>query len=118
MIQYLESRHLHLTSYSPLGSGSEGPNGVGLPQDPVLLEIAAEVGKTTAQVAIRYLLQLSPIVDVIPKSVTPKYIKQNKEVFDFELTPEQVARIRKLNVGWRHGPGIDICGYDCLALGF
>jgi diketogulonate reductase-like aldo/keto reductase len=118
MIQYLESRKLHLTAYSPLGStGGTGPNGISLIQEPIILEVAKELGKTPAQVAIRYLLQSSPVVDVIPKSVTPKYIKQNKEVFDFQLTPEQVAKIRKLNVGWRHGPGIDICGYDCLAIG-
>jgi diketogulonate reductase-like aldo/keto reductase len=93
LIQYLEPRGIKLTAWSSFANAKTGPFGVPLLQDPVLLAIAAEVGKTPGQVALQYLLQLSPIVNVIPKSVTPSRIKENFEAANFTLNADQIARL-------------------------
>jgi diketogulonate reductase-like aldo/keto reductase len=116
MIQYLAPRGIKLTSWSSFANGKVGPFGVPLLQDPVLAEVAKETGKTPGQVALRYLLQLNPIVNIIPKSVTPARIKENSSL-DFTLSAEQVAKIKKLNVGFRINMGIEEFGYDILSLG-
>lgn len=77
-------------SYSPLG-GPYFP----LLNDETLRAVAQEVGKTPAQVAIRWQLQLGHVT--IPKSVTPERIVENFSVFDFELTPEQQQRVSDIN---------------------
>jgi diketogulonate reductase-like aldo/keto reductase len=117
LIQYCEARGIHVTSWGPLARAGEGPGGVKLFEDPVLAEIAKEIGKTPGQVALRYLIQLSPIVDVIPKSVDPAHIAENFGALSFELRPDQVQRIRSLNTGWRRFLGPSFAGYDILALG-
>jgi 2,5-diketo-D-gluconate reductase A len=71
-------------------------------QDPVIGAIAAEHGKTPAQVMLRWHLQEGR--QVIPKSVTPSRIAENLDVFDFELTGEQLAAIDALDTGVRGGP--------------
>jgi aldehyde reductase len=82
---YLEWRGgITLTAYTPFGKST--PFGVKQLEDPVLTEVADAVGKTPAQVTLRFLLALSPIVRVIPKSVTLERINENAEL-DFELTP-------------------------------
>lgn len=73
--------------------------------DPILAEIAAEIGKTTSQVVLRWHLQLGNVA--IPKTVTPGRIKENLELFDFTLTPEQMATISALDEGVRTGPDPD-----------
>ena len=73
--------------------------------DPTLLEIAREHGKSAAQVMLRWHLQKG--WSAIPKSVKPARIAENFAVFDFELTPEQVAAIDALDAGVRGGPDPD-----------
>jgi diketogulonate reductase-like aldo/keto reductase len=117
MIRYLEPRGIKFTAWSQFGSGKIGPAGVPFLQDPVLLEVAAEVGRAPAQVALKYLLQLSPIVNVIPKSLTPERIKENIGVDGFELNAEQIAKLRKLNVNFRITSGLAFVGYDIASQG-
>lgn len=64
-----------------------------------LEEIAKNHNKTTAQVMIRW--QIDRGVIVIPKSVTDKRIKSNAEVFDFNLSKEEMEKIKQLNKNWR-----------------
>jgi diketogulonate reductase-like aldo/keto reductase len=71
-------------------------------QDPVVGAIASEVGRTPAQVMLRWHIQEGR--QVIPKSVTPSRIAENLEVFDFDLTAEQLAAINGLDTGVRGGP--------------
>ncbi|RKQ92994.1 diketogulonate reductase-like aldo/keto reductase [Solirubrobacter pauli] len=71
-------------------------------QDPVITKIAAAHGKTPAQVMLRWGLQHGR--SVIPKSTKPARIAENLDVFDFELTPEQLAAIDGLETGKRGGP--------------
>lgn len=79
--------------------------------DPALVEIAGRVGKSTAQVVLRWHLQRGTIV--FPKSTTPARIKENFEVFDFELAPGDVETIDALDQGeaGRHGPNPDVFAY-------
>jgi 2,5-diketo-D-gluconate reductase A len=74
--------------WSPLGQGGA------LLKEPVLARVAEANGKTPAQVVLRWHLQLGDVV--IPKSVTPSRIKENFEVFDFELTGPEMDEITTL----------------------
>jgi diketogulonate reductase-like aldo/keto reductase len=70
--------------------------------DPTLLDIARQYGKSPAQVMLRWHLQEGR--SAIPKSVRPARIAENFDVFDFELTREQVDAIDALDTGVRGGP--------------
>lgn len=96
---YCRSKGIAVESYSPLArmAGMDHP---------VLVAVAAECGKTPAQVAIRWHLQHGRVV--IPKSQHPDRIRANADVFDFALTDGQMRRIDALNedrfvIGWRPG---------------
>ena len=82
-------------AWSPLGSGQ-------LVNDPTLTAIGAQYGVTAAQVMVRWHLQLGNVV--LPKSVTPERIRENIDVFGFELSPTDMASIEGLNSGRRIGP--------------
>jgi diketogulonate reductase-like aldo/keto reductase len=73
--------------------------------DPTLLEIARRYGKSAAQVMLRWHLQEGR--SAIPKSVKPARIAENFDVFDFELTRDEVAAIDALETGQRGGPEPD-----------
>ncbi|MEV6159086.1 aldo/keto reductase [Nonomuraea sp. NPDC052129] len=73
--------------------------------DPVLGEIADAHGKTPAQVMLRWHLQQGR--SAIPKSVNPARIAENFDVFDFELSAEEIARVDALDTGVRSGPDPD-----------
>ncbi|MCL3777646.1 MULTISPECIES: aldo/keto reductase [unclassified Actinomyces] len=84
---------LVVEAWSPLGSGA-------VLGDPALTAVAAEVGRTPAQVALRWLLQQDVVV--LPKSVTPERIVANTELFDFELSDEQMAAVAAIDDGAEH----------------
>jgi 2,5-diketo-D-gluconate reductase A len=73
--------------------------------DPVLTELAEKHGRTPAQVVLRWHIQLGTIV--FPKSSSPERIKQNIDVFGFELDDEDMTAIGKLDAGRRTGPDPD-----------
>ncbi|MGO1770172.1 MAG: aldo/keto reductase [Microbacterium sp.] len=74
--------------------------------DPTLQEIASRVGRTTAQVALRWHVQRGDIV--FPKSVTRSRVEENFALFDFELTEADVEAISALNRDHRTGPDPDV----------
>ena len=82
-------------AYGPLGVGN-------LLDNPTVAAIAAAHGKTPAQVLIRWNLQLGNVV--IPRSSSPERIKANLDVFDFELTDDQMATLNGLDDGTRFRP--------------
>ncbi|OBF34265.1 2,5-didehydrogluconate reductase A [Mycobacterium sp. ACS1612] len=80
-----------------------GPLGVGkLLDNPTIAGVAEAHGKTPAQVLIRWSIQLGNVV--IPRSSNPERIKSNLDVFDFELTEEQMATLNGLDDGTRFRP--------------
>jgi 2,5-diketo-D-gluconate reductase A len=82
-------------AWSPIAQGA-------VLDDETLETIAAHHQRTTAQVVLRWHLQLGNVV--IPKSVTPERVRENFEVFDFELTEDDMAAIARLDRGQRTGP--------------
>jgi 2,5-diketo-D-gluconate reductase A len=73
--------------------------------DPTISAIAQRVGRTTAQVTLRWHIQRGDVV--FPKSTTPSRIRENLELFDFELTDDDLAAIGALDRGERTGPDPD-----------
>jgi diketogulonate reductase-like aldo/keto reductase len=73
--------------------------------EPAVEEIAQEHNRTPAQVVLRWHIQLGNVV--FPKSVTVERIQQNIDVFDFELSDEELERIGALDRGERTGPDPD-----------
>jgi len=101
----VDAEHGILTqAWSPIGGITfyrDGSHGSTL-EDPTIVKIAAECGRTPAQVMLRWHLQQGR--QVIPKSVRAARIKENFEVFDLELSTEQLAAIDALDTGVRGGP--------------
>ena len=85
-------------AWAPLAQGD-------LLDDPVLEGLAAAHGKSVAQVILRWHLQIGNVV--IPKSVTPERIRENIELFDFELDDGEMAEIAGLDRGVRIGADPD-----------
>ena len=81
-------------SWSPLARGA-------LLSDPVVLDLAQEAGRSAAQVVIRWHLQRGLVV--IPKSTHRERMIQNADVFDFELSAQQMASIDSLDQNRRVG---------------
>ncbi|WP_020616542.1 aldo/keto reductase [Paenibacillus daejeonensis] len=94
---YCEEKGIHITAWSPLMQGNLDL--------PLLQELSAKYGKTPAQIVIRWDLQKGVLT--IPKSVTPSRIKENADVYDFELSAEDVAAIDGLNQNRRYGSDPD-----------
>ncbi|ELJ9308564.1 aldo/keto reductase [Staphylococcus pseudintermedius] len=92
---YLEAQNIHMESWSPLMNAQ-------ILEDDTVKQVAAEVGKSPAQVIIRWNLQHGVVT--IPKSITPSRIEENLNVFDFELSLGQMEALDRLNEDRRIGP--------------
>lgn len=91
---FCEEHRIQLQCWYPLGHGSRQ-----LLQDPVILEIAQVHGKSPAQVVLRWHIQMG--FCPVPGSKSHAHIQENGEIFDFALTPEDMAQIAGIN---RHTP--------------
>ena len=104
-VQDFGAEHGILTqAWSPIGGITfyrDGRHGSTL-DDPVIGDIARALGKTPAQVMLRWGLQHGR--SVIPKSTKPNRIAENINVFDFELSADEMAAIDGLDTGRRGGP--------------
>jgi len=90
-------------AWSPIGGiTAYRPTGASVFDDETLTAIAAEHGKSPAQVMLRWHLQQGR--SALPKSVRPARIAENFDVFDFELTADQLDAIDALDTGVRRGP--------------
>jgi 2,5-diketo-D-gluconate reductase B len=85
VLAYCRKAGLIFTAYCPLARGR-------LFKDPVLSGIASRRGKTIAQIALRWLMQQGNIA-AIPRSSNPKHIAESLDVFDFELTGDEMKQI-------------------------
>jgi len=82
-------------AWSPLAQGE-------LLEDGTIETVAAHHDRTSAQVILRWHLQVGNVV--IPKSSTPERIRENFELFDFELSEDDMAALERLDTGERTGP--------------
>src|SRR5262249_15879681 len=85
-------------AWSPLAQGA-------VLDDPVITEIAAAHDRTPAQVVLRWHIELGTAV--FPKSLTPCRIEENIDIFDFELSANEITRIEALDRDYRTGPDPD-----------
>ena len=88
----MRERGVQIESWGPFAEGRNN-----LFTDPTLTDIGAAHGKSVAQVVLRWLIQRGVIV--IPKSVRPERMRENLDVFDFELTDDEMARIAAMDTG-------------------
>ena len=93
--EFCRSKNIHITGYCPLARTEKS-------NDPTLVNIANECGKTWAQVMVRWGLQKQ--LTTIPKSANPKRIRENSDVFNFELNEKQMQRLDDLDEGFRLRP--------------
>src|SRR3954471_20483523 len=85
-------------AWSPLAQGA-------VLKDPVITEIASAHDRSPGQVVLRWHLQLGNVV--FPKSITPSRLEENIDIFDFELSADELDRIQALDRGHRTGPDPD-----------
>lgn len=91
---YCQQKNIQVESWSPLGRGR-------LLHEPTIEYVAKKYEKTPAQIIIRWHLQNELVV--IPKSVTPERIAENADVFNFELSGEDMNVLNQLNMNERFG---------------
>ncbi|RZT88514.1 2,5-diketo-D-gluconate reductase A [Pseudonocardia sediminis] len=94
--EYNSNHGIATEAWSPIGQGK------GLLEEEAIATIAQRIGKTPAQVVLRWHIQHGNIV--FPKSNTPSRIEENFKIFDFELTGDDVASIDRMNADARIGP--------------
>ena len=110
LVRFCKQVNVAVTGFSPLGAGSYLELGMAEPADSVLKEpivktIAENHGKTAAQVALRWGIQQG--TSVIPKSVNPDRLRENLDVYDFELTLGEIHSISALDRNHRfNDPGV------------
>lgn len=91
LLEFSLGNDLLLTAYTPLAKGK-------VQGDAVLQEIGKRHGKTEAQVALRWLIQQPPVA-AIPKAASEDHLRENIDVFDFELSPAEMERIFEIRGG-------------------
>ena len=100
LVRFCKELGLGVTAFSPFGADSYLPLGMAEESErilthPVLDEIAGRLGRSTAQVALRWAVQRGTVP--IPKTQSPKHLRENFEIHDFELSAEDVAAISALD---------------------
>jgi 2,5-diketo-D-gluconate reductase A len=100
--QYDADHQIATEAWSPIAQGL-------VLDDPTVAAVAADVGRTPAQVVLRWHIQRGDIV--FPKTVSPARMRENFELFDFELDADEMRRITSLNRDERTGPDPDTFDY-------
>lgn len=98
LLRYCQEHQIQLEAWSPLGRGR-------MLDEPILKELAEKYKKTVAQIILRWNLQCGIVT--IPKSVKKHRILENADIFDFELSPEDMDVIDAMNRNHRNGPDPD-----------
>lgn len=100
---FCEKKNIAITAYSSLGNPGmpvfrkkDDPN---ILEDPVVTKIGAAHSKSPAQVALRWAIQHN--INIIPKSTSEKRIKENFNIFDFSLSPDEMKELDTLDRNWR-----------------
>lgn len=110
LVKFCQAKGIAVTAYSPLGRPGATPPRPNLDDDKnaertliennTVREIAKQHDKTPAQILLRWGIQRNTIV--IPKSVNPARIKENMDIFDFELTVEEMEKLSLLDIRRRY----------------
>ena len=100
---FCKEHGIAVTAWSPLGRG-------GVLHDEAIVRVGEKHGKSPAQVVLRWHIQNDMLV--IPKSVTLSRIEENADIFDFELTPEDMKVLNALNRNKRFGQNPDNFHFD------
>ncbi len=100
LLRFCQEQDVAVTAFSPFGADSYLPLGMAEASErilahPVLERIAAAHGKSTAQVALRWAMQRGTIP--IPKTQSPDHLRENFDIFEFVLTPEELTAISDLD---------------------
>ncbi len=110
LLRYCREEKIGVTGFSPLGAGSYVPLGAAKADDSVLeqpnvLQIAADHGRSPAQIVLRWAVQRRTAV--IPKTSRPERLSENLALFDFELSADEMQSITALNRNQRfNDPGV------------
>ncbi|HMN27388.1 MAG TPA: aldo/keto reductase [Caldilineaceae bacterium] len=102
-VTYDRAHDIVTVAWSPLGPGSD------LLNEPTLATIGERYGKTPAQVVLRWIIELGVVA--IPRSSNPERLAQNIDLFDFRLTPAEVAAISALDTGAEKRVDSDTMGH-------
>jgi alcohol dehydrogenase (NADP+) len=109
LVEYCTSQGIHVTGYSPLGSGDRpaflkaATDPVPL-EDPVIKAIAAAHERTPAQVLLAW--HVGQGISTLPKSISPARLRENFAASELELTPADVRQIASLDQGFRYIAGV------------
>ena len=95
LLEFCKDHNIQLEAWGPLMRAR-------ILDHPTLVELAEKHAKTPAQIVLRWELELGVVT--IPKSVHEKRIKENADIFDFELSSDDIAKIDELNKNERTGP--------------
>lgn len=100
LLRFCQEQDVAVTAFSPFGADSYLPLGMAEASErilahPVLERIAAAHGKSTAHVALRWAMQRGTIP--IPKTQSPDHLRENFDIFEFVLTPEELTAISDLD---------------------
>lgn len=94
LMEFCNKNNIQLEAWSPLMRGK-------VFEIQLLQDLAKKYGKTISQIVLRWDLQMGVVT--IPKSVTPSRIKENADIFDFEISKEDMDKIQQLDKGLRAG---------------
>jgi methylglyoxal/glyoxal reductase len=92
LLQYCLKKQIRIQAYCPLVRGEKE-------KDPGLMQLAHKYNKTPAQILLRWNIELGVVP--IPKSSNPVHLAENLNVFDFELKPQDMALLSRINEGLR-----------------
>jgi diketogulonate reductase-like aldo/keto reductase len=99
----MAERGIATQAWSPIGGVyAYGPKNTSVLENTVVVELAERYGKTPGQVVLRWHIEHG--FCAIPKSVKPHRIAENIDIFDFQLTPDEITAVDALDTGVRGGP--------------
>lgn len=103
LIAFCQKNDIVVSAYGPIGAGAQSTTKPDLPillEHPTISKLAEKYSKTPAQICLRWGIQKNVVM--LPKSVTPSRILQNIQVFDFELTSEEMAELKSIDQNYRN----------------
>ena len=102
LMAFCKSHNIAVTAYSSLGSPSSPypkPGEYPILQNPTVLSLAEKYKKTTAQLLLRFQLELGNIV--LPRSTSKEHMQENFDILDFKISPEDMIILNNLDCGGR-----------------